>query len=183
VLPALVVLFPAEWFVLRSVGTAAIRQDPIPAGELVAGSLAALAAAYLVSVGVVSAVRASATPPLVDAVLRPSNRTLRVLGVVLVGAAGYFLLSLFVTVTGPLGTGLAVVGLLFGLPLVLAYTASVAVTNVLGVDGIGPVAVVVGLAASAVWTVGLAAAVGTLLDRLGWDGRVSADGRPDERRR
>jgi cellobiose-specific phosphotransferase system component IIC len=183
VLPALVVLFPAEWFVLRSVGTAAVRDGPVPVGELVVGSLLALVAAYVASVVAVSVARTRNPGGVVGTALNPSDRTLAVLGVVLAGAGGYLLASLFVTATGPLGTGLAAVGLLFGLPLVLAYTASVAVTNALGVGGIGTIAVVVGLAASALWTFGLAAVVGDLLGRLGGSERAGADGRRDGRTR
>ena len=124
--------------------------------------------AYLVAVVVVSAVRSRGvgrSHGLFVAALHPSDRTLAVLGVVFLGAVSYFLASLFVTLTGPLGAAFAVVGLLFGLPLVLAYTASVAITNAFGVSGIGTAAAVVGLAASAVWTFGLATVVGRLLDR------------------
>lgn len=184
VLPALVVLFPAEWFVLRSVGTAAVRQGPLPVRELVVGSLGALAAAYLASVVVVSTVRVADVSPtgLPAAAFDPSDRTLAVLGVVLAGAAGYFLASLFVTVRGLPGTVLAAVGLPFGLPLVLTYAASVAVTNATGVGG-GTAAVVVGLAASAVWTFGLAAALGDLLGRLGRGERADGEDSRDPRTR
>jgi hypothetical protein len=170
VLPALVVLFPAEWFVLRSVGTAAVRDGSVPVGELVTGSVGSLSLASLVAVAVVSTTRASGlgrpSGPFA-AVCRPDDRTLAVLAVVLVGAAGYFLAVLFVTPTGSPGAAFAAVGLAFGLPLVLAYAASVAAANVLGVSGLGTAAAVVGLAASAVWTVGVSAVVGRLLGRVG----------------
>lgn len=183
VLPALVVLFPAGWFVLRSVGTAAVRDGPVPVGELVVGSVLALIAAYVAGVVAASVARTGNPGGVVGTALHPSDRTLAVLGVVLAGACGYVLASLFVTVTGPLGTGFAAVGLLFGLPLVLAYAASVAVTNALGVGGIGTAAVVVGLATSALWTFGLAAVVGELLGRLGGNEGTGADGRRDGRTR
>lgn len=184
VLPALVVLFPAEWFVLRAAGTAATRQGPLPVRELVLGSLGALVVAYLAGVAVVSVTRTRAPGGVVGAALHPSDRTLAVLGVVLAGAATYLLVSLFVTPGGPLGAVLAAVGLLFGLPLVLTYAASVAAGNLLGLPlWVETVAVVVGLAASAVWTFGLAVALGGLLGRLGWGGRADGAGSWDRRTR
>lgn len=166
VLPALVALFPAEWFVLRAVGTAAVRDGPVPARDLVAGSLGALLLAYAVSVAVASAARTRGPDGALARALRPTDATLAVLAVVLAGTAGYFVASLFVVPTGPLGSVFAALGVLVGLPLVLAHAASVAAGNALGLDGLGTAAVVVGLAASAVWTFGLAAAAGRLLRRV-----------------
>lgn len=178
VLPALVALFPGEWFVLRSIGTAAIRDGPVPLRELAVGSLGAFVVAYLVAVAAVSVTRAwevGRSHGHLVAALHPSDRTLAVLGVFLLGAAGYFLASLFVTFTGLLGAAFAVVGLLFGLPFVLAFTASVAVTNAFGVQGLGTAAAVVGLAASAVWTFGLAVVAGRFLARRGWGRELRRD--------
>ena len=168
VLPALLVLFPAEWFVLRAVGTAAVREGPVPVGWLVVGTVGGLVAAYPVAVAAVTAARALEPGGLVAAALHPSDRTLAVLGGLLAAAAGYLLVALFAVPTGPLATVAAAAGALLGLPLVLAYAASVAAGNAVGFGlPLETAAVVVGLAASAAWTLGVAAAVGRLLGRGG----------------
>lgn len=169
VLPALLVLFPAEWFVLRAVGTAAVREGPVPVGWLVAGTVGGIVAAYPVAVAAVTAARALEPGGVVAAALDPSDRTLTVLGCLLAAAAGYLLVALFVVPTGPLATAAAAAGVLLGLPLVLAYTAAIAAGNAVGAGPpvVETTAVVVGLAASAAWTLGVAAAAGRLLGRLG----------------
>lgn len=166
VLPALVALFPAEWFVLRAAGTAAVRGGPVPVRDLVAGSLGALLLAYALSVAVASAARTREPSGALARAFHPTDATLAVLGVVLAGIAGYFLASLYVVPTGPLASVFAALGVLVGLPFVLAYAASVAAGNALGLGGLGTPAVVVGLAASAVWTFALAAVAGRLLRRV-----------------
>ena len=168
VLPALVVLFPAEWFVLRAVGTHATRGgDPLPVVTLLLGTALAVGGAVVVSALAVRAVRTRDPTGPLAAVVHPSDGTLAVLGVVLTLVAVHLAGSLFVTATGPLAAVLAAGGLVLGLPLVLAYAASVAAGNALSLPpAVETAAAVVGLAGTAVWTVGLAAVGARLLGRL-----------------
>lgn len=156
VLPLLVLAVPTLYFVYRD---AAIGCPPSQTCLELAhlGSAAAgLTVAYLVA----SVALASADPDaladrsaLARIALRPTDRTLAVLAILVAGLATYLVGSAAATIPGWLDAALTPVGLLVGLPLLVVTAVLFALGNAVGEPSLAvqSAVVAVGLAATGAW--------------------------------
>lgn len=172
-LPFLVFAVPALYFVYRDATldcpTSESCLDPTHAGY----ALAALAGSYLLAVGVLALVD---TPALADRhpyarlALRPTDATLGVLAALAVAVAAYMLATLVTTVPAWLDTVLTPVGLIVGLPFVVAYAAMTLVASALSTEPsltTQSAVVAVSLAATGAWLFALATGAASLLASAG----------------
>ncbi|UPV74470.1 hypothetical protein M0R89_00010 [Halorussus limi] len=133
---------------------------------------AGLAAGYLVASGALAVADESALverSALARLALRPGDSTLAVLGVYFGGLVTYLLASAATTIPGWLDLALTPVGLVVGLPVVIAYAAMTMVGNALGREpslafqlGV----VLAGLAVTGAWLFVLATGTASLLGSL-----------------
>lgn len=172
-LPFLVFAVPALYFVYRdaTLDCPASRSclDPAHAGYALAG----LAGSYLLAVGVLALVDAPALAdrhPYARLALRPTDATLGVLAVFAVAVAAYMLATLVATVPAWLDTVLTPVGLIVGLPFVVAYAAMTLVAGALSTEPsltTQSAVVAVSLAATGAWLFALATGAAGLLASAG----------------
>jgi hypothetical protein len=167
-LPLLAFAVPALYFVYRdaAAGCPSGRSclDAVHAGE----ALVALAGCYLLAVVVVSLAN---VPSLVDShpyarlALRPTDRTLAVLAVLLAAVAAYLLATLVAPIPPWLDRALAPVGVVVGPPLVVGYGGMTVVGSALSVEpslAVQTVVVAASLAATGIWLFALATGVAGL---------------------
>lgn len=157
VLPWLVLAVPTLYFVYRD---AAIGCPPgrtcLDLPHLGAAA-AGLTVAYLAASVALAAVDADALAdrsPLARVAVRPTDRTLAVLALLVAGVVAYVVGSATTTLPGWLEGALAPVGLVVGLPFAVAYVAMTLVGSALGYEpslAVQSAVVAVGLAATGAW--------------------------------
>ena len=166
-LPLLAFAVPALYFVYRDASSClggGSCLDAAHAGD----ALIALAGSYLLAVVVVSLAN---VPALVDGhpyarlALRPTDRTLAVLAVLLAAVATYLLATLVAPIPAWFDRALAPVGLVVGLPLVVGYGGMTLLGSAASVEpslGVQTAVVAASLVATGAWLFALATGVAGL---------------------
>jgi hypothetical protein len=163
VLPFLMALFPLLWWVHRGAHTAAVR----PSGEALSLTAVATAVAgrvllsYLCGVAVATLSGVRTTPPsnrYIRAVFFPTDRTLRVLAVLLGAIGVYFVTALLTPIPPMIDDALTPFGVALGWPLFVAVLGLYAVGNAIGTVPLAVQGLVVAgtLSLIAVWVFTLA---------------------------
>lgn len=169
VLPALVFAVPALYFVYRDAAMRCAGGQTCLDATHAGYALAALAGAYLAASAALAFADASTlaeSGPYARLALRPTDRTLAVLGTFLAAIAVYLLATLVTTIPVWLDLVLAPFGLVLALPAVTGYAVMVVVTNALFSEPplwFQSAVVAASLALTAVWLFALATGVGGLL--------------------
>jgi len=169
VLPLLVFAAPVLYFVYRDASMGCPAGPPCLDATHAGYALAGLAGAYLVAVGVLATVDASALAdrtPYGRLAFRPTDRTLAVLAVFVAATAGYLLATLVTTIPAWVDLVLAPFGLVLALPFAASYAAMVVVTNAVFSEPpmwFQTTVVAVSLALTAVWLFALATGTAGLL--------------------
>ncbi|WP_115862910.1 hypothetical protein [Halorussus litoreus] len=136
-LPLLVFAVPALYFVYRDAAMSCPAGQACLAPTHAGYALAALAGSYLLAVGVLALVDAPSlaeSHPYARLALRPTDRTLAILGVLALAIAAYLAATLVATIPAWLDLALTPLGLLVGLPLVVVYGGMTVVTSALSTE-------------------------------------------------
>ncbi|WP_135828965.1 hypothetical protein [Halorussus halobius] len=168
-LPLLAFAVPTLYFVYRDATGGCPSGRPCLGVAHAGYAVAALAGSYLLAVVVTSLADVpalAARHPYARLALRPTDRTLTVLAVLVVAIASYVLATLVATIPPWLDRALAPLGLVVGLPLVVAYGGLTVVGSAVSVEpslAVQTAVVAASLAATGVWLLGLATGIAGLL--------------------